>query len=232
MQTKTNSVLQQLPKLIITEDGSTTLEQSQHNETYHSIHGAMNESKHIFINSGLRAFHANQEQINILEIGFGTGLNALLSIIYSIAEEIKIHYVSIEPFPVSLLTVGELNYPEMIGGNAEELFLSLHESLWNQPIFVHDMFILNKILSGVQEVELSQNAFDVVYFDAFSPEVQPEMWTTEVFNKIFMAMKSNGVLVTYSAKGQVKRNLKECGFIIESIPGPKGKREITRARKP
>ncbi|MEI8201948.1 MAG: tRNA (5-methylaminomethyl-2-thiouridine)(34)-methyltransferase MnmD [Bacteroidota bacterium] len=222
---------EQLPNVIITEDGSSTLEQINLKETYHSIHGAMNESMHIFINAGLKECSLKNQTINILEIGFGTGLNALLSLVYSIAEEIKINYVSIEPFPISNTTIKELNYPDMIGGNSKELFFSIHNSEWNQPVFITDDFILNKILTSIQDVELSLNAFDVVYFDAFSPEVQPEMWTTDVFKKLFSAIKPNGILVTYSAKGQIKRNLKECGFIVEPIAGPKGKREITRARK-
>lgn len=223
---------QELPKIILTEDGSSSLMHTTLNENYHSIHGALNESMHIFIQSGLMVVSSCAQTINILEVGFGTGLNALLTLNYANSEKIKINYTGFEPFPIDVNIAKQLNYPEIIEGSSKEAFIAMHESSENNTLNMGDYFLFQKQQVQIQNAVLKENSYKLVFFDAFSPEVQPEMWEEEVFGKVFKAIELNGILLTYCAKGQVKRTLKKCGFIIESIPGPKGKREITRARKP
>jgi tRNA U34 5-methylaminomethyl-2-thiouridine-forming methyltransferase MnmC len=217
-------------KLEITEDGSHTLAVPDLNEHYHSVHGAINESKHIFIEAGLKYSLPAKEKINILEIGFGTGLNALLTFIELSKVNIPCEYTSIEAYPLEEKIFSQLNYPKLLGA-PEEIFLFLHKSEWDKKVKISPAFELYKIHCKAQEMKLAENNFDVVYFDAFAPDVQPEVWSEEIFKNIFLSMKNNAVLTTYSTKGIVKRILKNIGFKIEKLPGPKGKREILRAIK-
>ncbi len=216
-------------KPFLTEDGSYTLFHPDIDEHYHSTFGAIQESRHVFIESGLGNLKKNLNQINILEVGFGTGLNALLALKWSKEKRIKIEYTSIEPYPISLKMAHHLNFPDILDIDWQ-VFLNLHtESTDNLEII--PQFFLRKLFAPLQDCKLQQHHFDVVFFDAFSPDAQPEMWTEDIFSKIADAVKPGGILTTYSSKGIVKRALKASGFDVEKLPGPPGKREIVRAIK-
>jgi len=170
--------------------------------------------------------------MNILEIGFGTGLNALLTILECTNRKIRTKYHALEPFPLSNSVYQKLNYPHFIKDvNAERIFFSIHESDWDSCVIINEYFTLKKQLIKLQEAILRDEFYNLIYYDAFSPEVQPELWTTDCFDKIYKAMVQNGVLVTYSAKGAVRRNLQAVGFKVERLAGPKGKREMIRSIK-
>ena len=212
-----------------TSDGSHTIFVPGLNEHYHSVFGAISESRHIFIGAGLNFISQKNKKIHILEIGFGTGLNALLTYIESEKNKLSINYSSLELYPLKEELFSKLNYSEQIQfQDVTEIFLKLHNGEWDQEVIISEFFSLKKMnISLLNYIPENQN-FDLIYFDAFGPEVQPEMWTLEVFTKMASCLKSGGVMVTYSTKGTVKRNLKEAGFIIEKLPGPLGKREILR----
>ncbi|MDP4290879.1 MAG: tRNA (5-methylaminomethyl-2-thiouridine)(34)-methyltransferase MnmD [Bacteroidota bacterium] len=252
--------------LQLCEDGSYTLFSEKAGECYHSIHGALTESLHIFINAGLRTLTENYsigiaasgnesksvqsketfikeslfrqkglasdfKPIRILEIGFGTGLNALLTAIEAEKNKIPISYLGLEPFPISSSIVQQLNYCELLPGNSLPYFKTMHQCDWEKEYLINPDFNFRKLQVGFMEASLLNDDFDLIYFDAFSPEAQPDLWGQEVFNKCFRVLANDGILVTYCAKGRVKRALKAAGFVIENLPGPPGKREITRARK-
>ncbi len=216
-------------KLVKTEDGSSSVFIPVLEEYYHSKYGAVTESMHIFIERGLRFMNQSIENINILEIGFGTGLNAFLTFIESQKSLIKINYTAIEAFPLAYSLISQLNYTQFFG--YRNIFKNLHTAGWNKFCMISDNFSLLKLKTDLLEYQPHLDIFDLVYFDAFAPQKQSELWTIQVFEKINRAMKMNAMLVTYSTKGSVKRNLISCGFSIELLPGPKGKREILRARK-
>jgi tRNA U34 5-methylaminomethyl-2-thiouridine-forming methyltransferase MnmC len=216
--------------LVISADGSHTLFVPGLNEHYHSVHGAVQESVHVFINAGLKA--CEPQQINILEIGFGTGLNALLTFLETESNGKTVNYFSYEPFPLAPEVWKKLNYPEIFKhAQAAEAFEEMHTAAWGRGEAVAGNFVLCKNLEKIEDAELKSNHFHLVYFDAFAPAVQPELWTNAVFNKIFEACTKDAILVTYSATGQVRRNLESTGFEVERIPGPPGKREMLRAKK-
>ena len=217
--------------LIITSDGSHSLHSAQLNESYHSVHGAVSESIHIFIEAGLNKILETKNEINILEVGFGTGLNAFLTRFFGEEKNAKISYQGIEAFPVKENIYTQLNYPQILNKTDNQYFLDLHLSPWNEWIEISTNFRLLKHLSPISEAILPESFFDLVYFDAFAPQFQPEMWTKEVFEKLWMSMKEDAILTTYCCKGEVKRTLQSVGFSIEKLPGPKGKREMLRARK-
>jgi tRNA U34 5-methylaminomethyl-2-thiouridine-forming methyltransferase MnmC len=219
------------PELILTGDGSHTLYVPQLNEHYHSTFGAIQESRHIFIEAGLKQTFPVQSPLRILEVGFGTGLNAFLSLLEAGKSGKIIHYTSIEPFPLNPEITILLNYPELLSTAKTSLFKKMHDAEWNREIKVTGQFTLIKVLQYLQKIKLERNYFDLVYFDAFGPEVQPDLWTEEIFRKIFLSLKKGGILMTYSAKGSVRRALKNSGFSVEKLPGPAGKREITKAIK-
>jgi tRNA U34 5-methylaminomethyl-2-thiouridine-forming methyltransferase MnmC len=212
----------------ITKDNSHTLFIPELNETYHSKHGAVQEANHVFIDAGLKYFSA--KQLSVLEVGFGTGLNTLLTYRYAENYKTDINYYSVELYPLKKELIAQLNYTSVIKGVSQELFLSIHNSSWEEANKISTYFKLTKINKSILE-DINLFGMDLVYFDAFGPEVQPEMWSKEVFEQIYTMMKPNGVLVTYCAKGVVKRTLKEVGFMVENLPGPPGKREMTRAIK-
>ncbi len=219
-------------ELTTTADGSQTLFVPGLNEHYHSINGALQESELVFIQNGLLHLPQCLKEINLLEVGFGTGLNALLTTLEAKKQRRKINYVAIEPYPVDSELTENLNYPEVIGGTeAAGYFKKLHEAGWVYPAFLSDYFIISKIQARLEEIALQDAQFHLIYFDAFGPEVQPEMWTESVFEQLFKCLKPDGILVTYSCKGTVKRALKAAGFSIEKLPGPAGKREVLRAMK-
>lgn len=217
-------------KLVLTEDGSHTLAVPSLEEHYHSVHGAVSESRHIFINAGLKYALQNKTKVNILEIGFGTGLNALLTFIELSGKKIFCDYTGVELYPLPEQIYSVLNYPSFLNVPGKN-FLSLHQCKWNEKVKISDYFLLNKIQTSAIDIVPEPSHYDLVYFDAFGPDKQPEMWSEEIFHKIFCSLKNGGVLATYSTKGSVKRMLKTAGFSIEKLPGPTGKREILRARK-
>lgn len=213
-------------QLKITDDGSSSIYLPEIDETYHSTHGAIQESEHIFIQYGLGQIQ--KDTIHILEIGFGTGLNAFLTLLHT---NKKIHYTSLELYPLKAEIYRKLNYPEKLKAGKEE-FLQLHEAPWNLTHAINENFLLNKVETNLLEYSYPETEmYDLVYFDAFSPEKQPELWTESVFKEIYKHLNNNAALTTYCAKGQVRRNLQNAGFKVERLPGPPGKREVLRAVK-
>jgi len=220
------------PKIKITNDGSSTLFLSHLNEHYHSIHGAIQESVHVFIKNGIQKIPKKKLRVNVLEIGFGTGLNALLTLDYSNKNNLKVNYHTIEPYPIQDEKIwSSLNYCELINKNLNNQFDLLHRSDWNQEVLMTSFFSFYKYKSTVENCLFKPDSFDIIYFDAFSPRSQPELWNESVLEKMFVLLKKNGFLVTYCSKGIVKRKLKKIGFVIDSLPGPPGKREMTFAKK-
>lgn len=222
-------------QIITTADGSKTIQLVDVNEQYHSVHGALQESKHVYIEQGLNHFgHLNNENISpirILEIGFGTGLNAIATLAEAELNNIQINYLGVEAFPVSKEEVLELNYGEQFNfKDSNLLFEKFHACSWEKFHEITPNFKLEKKQKFFSEVT-DKNAFHIIYFDAFGPRIQPELWTEELFKKMFEALKIGGVLVTYSAKGSVRRAMQAVGFFVERIPGPPGKREMLRATK-
>ncbi len=218
--------------IITTKDGSQTLFIPELNENYHSINGALQESMHIYINTGLKLFDKKSE-VKIFEVGFGTGLNALVTYYYRNEIGNKTIFHSVEKYPLTKKEYSTLNYPSIITSNNElvGVFDKMHSCSWDEITKIDSDFLLKKI-SGALSDNILENNYHIVYFDAFAPEIQPNLWTVEVFRKMYNALTKNGVLVTYSAKGQVRRNLQSVGFNVERLPGPLGKREMIRATKP
>lgn len=212
-------------KIITTRDGSHSLLHEQLNETYHSIHGAMQESVHVFIKHGLEVIIGNE--IHILEVGFGTGLNALLTLRHSIQKKQTIYYTSLEAFPVEETTWSQLNYAET--AEEKQWFEKLHRASWNEWTVFQPDFHLRKLHTTIQVSKLEKNHYDLIYFDAFAPGKQPEMWELPVLQKTTDALKAGGLFVTYCAKGQLKRDLKTLGLKVETLQGPPGKKEMVRA---
>lgn len=214
-----------------TADGSLTIHLPLWDEQYHSKHGAIQESKHVFIKTGLHHFCElhDVEELAILEIGFGTGLNALLTSQEAEILNRSILYDGVEAYPISLQQVQGLNYPEMLG-ITETSFLKLHSVSWETPQEITPSFTLHKKQKLFKDIT-AIDAYHLIYFDAFGARVQPELWTQEVFKTMYTALKQDGVLVTYAAKGSVRRAMQAVGFTVERLPGPPGKREMLRATK-
>ncbi len=211
----------------ITDDGSSTIYVPELNEHYHSTFGAVQESRHVFINAGLLAL--KKETIRILEIGFGTGLNALLSFLE--AEHFKsIAYLGIELYPLDWQFIEKLRFDKYLKLTEEvnNHFSKIHNTPWEQLVEISKNFTFLKLKTDFTEYNVS-SAFDLVYFDAFAPQIQPELWTEIIFKKLFDAMNKNSILVTYCAKGEVRRNMQNAGFRINRLPGPPGKREMIQA---
>lgn len=221
-------------EIITTSDGSHSLINTELNETYHSTHGAIQESIHVFIKNGLEYFEQKNKspEIRIFEVGFGTGLNALLTLQHSLTQPVKIYYESLEAFPVDQQTILQLNYPKALDFlQAEKYFAQLHQTIWNEPSVITDSFTLSKRHVKIQDIDLGVEKFDVIYFDAFAPSKQPEMWEHPILKKIEQSMKPKAVFVTYCAKGQLKRDLRSLGLMVETLAGPPGKKEMVRAVK-
>jgi len=214
----------------ITADGSHTLYVPNLDETYHSSHGAIQEAMHVFINAGLNFI--NKSDLKVLEIGFGTGLNAFLTLLEASKRSRNIKYTSLEAYPLDQEIISQLNYTEELNSTPKEieLFNELHQVEWESYQQITEQFRLSKKQVKLSEFKPTEQ-FDVIYFDAFGPRVQPNMWTVPIFEAMYKCLAKDGVLVTYCAKGSVKRALKEVGFEIEALPGPPGKREMTRAIK-
>jgi tRNA U34 5-methylaminomethyl-2-thiouridine-forming methyltransferase MnmC len=217
-------------KIILTEDGSSTIFLPELNQNYHSIHGAMQESMHVFMKMGWNVVAEKQDEISVLEIGFGTGLNAFLVLEECLLDDSKkVTYSSIENYPLTLEDAKQLNYVQ--NDLKKELFLRLHESEWNEEVKILDNFSLKKIQIKLEDFIPVENKYNLIFFDAFAPDFQPELWTEEIFRELFLSMKKDGILVTYCAKGQVRRNMIAAGFTVERLEGPPGKREMLRGRK-
>ncbi len=212
-----------------TADGSFTLYNRTLNEHYHSIHGAKTESKHVFINNGLAYFLSNSlsDQINILEVGFGTGLNCYYTLKHLIKNKHKINlfYHALEPFPLNEEVTKKFD-----AIFKDDLFSTMHRLDWNKNQLISKNLFINKSTEKIQNLN-SKKKYDLVYFDAFGPRVEDKLWDLSVLKFIFHLMNGNGVFVTYCAKGQVRRDLEQIGFKVQRLPGPPGKREMLRAIK-
>ena len=214
-------------KLVITNDGSHSIFNAKINECYHSKHGAIVEAEHVFIRNGFSA--VNKKQLNILEIGFGTGLNTLLTLQKAVQKKIIVNYHTIECYPLEKSHYSKLNFTDLIGIDQDDL-LKLHTSKWEEELKINNFFNLTKMNTDLQTY-VSEVKFDIIYFDAFSPEKQPELWTNTIFMEMHNYLKEDGFLITYCAKGIVKRTMKSVGFEIIVLDGPPGKRQMTRANK-
>ena len=222
-------------KIITTADGSKTIQLPEWNEQYHSVHGAVQESYHVFIASGLSRIES--ENISVLEVGFGTGLNALITYLEAEKSKTGVRYTGVEAYPVLEEEWRELDYASQLKIRSpdinlplDDIFIKMHQIPWERPSAISEHFILQKQQKDFFHIE-DVNLYDLVYFDAFGARVQPELWTEEIFSKMYLAMKKNGILTTYSAKGSVRRAMQEVGFTVERLPGPPGKREMLRATK-
>lgn len=214
-----------------TADGSSTLYNSLVDEHYHSIHGALNESIHVFINKGFLDFvdlFKPVKNLNILEIGFGTGLNCILTFIESLKLNIFLNYTSLEPYPLEMKIIDNLNFN--LDSKQLDVFKLIHQSFWGKAVDINKQFSLEKYKLELKDFNTNK-FYDIIYFDAFAPNKQPELWKVDVFSKLFNLTSNNGVLVTYCAKGQVRRDLEKVGYFVERLEGPPGKREMLRATK-
>ena len=220
-------------EIIKTADGSATIYLPEWNEHYHSKHGAVQEALHVFIRTGLEHYleKYSPEKLSILEIGFGTGLNTLLTFFEAEKRNINISYTGIEAYPVSAEELEALDYAAMIPEKkASAVFKKLHETPWEKRSEIYPFFDLQKEKKFFSEITATSE-YDLIYFDAFGPRVQPELWSEEVFENMYKALRPGGVLVTYSAKGSVRRAMQSAGFEVERLPGPPGKREMLRATR-
>ena len=215
-------------QIVTTADGSHTIFVAELNEHYHSIHGAVQESEFIFIKEGFD--FCKKDPVNIFEVGFGTGLNALLTALRAENKKRLVYYTAIEKYPLDKKLVSSLNYPKLLGRDSEKIFEHIHSSQWESMEYISGNFNLRKIRGDLEKSQID-GSFDLIYFDAFSPDKQPGMWTREIFSMIFQATGKGGVFITYSAKGAVRRNLISAGFSVALLPGPPGKRQIIRAIK-
>jgi tRNA U34 5-methylaminomethyl-2-thiouridine-forming methyltransferase MnmC len=216
-------------EIIHTSDGSTTIHIKEWDECYHSKHGAIQEAKHVFIKNGLALFP--NQKVSILEIGFGTGLNAFIT--YLEAQELgqTIDYVGVEAYPISEEELQSMNYPEELDAlDSKAVFDKMHAVNWEVKNDLSESFSLTKRKQFFEKINDIEK-FDLIYFDAFGYRVQPELWSVSVFERMFKSLKNNSVLVTYAARGVIKRNMIEVGFTVEKLAGPPGKREMFRARK-
>lgn len=225
-------------KIITTSDGSKTIQIEDWNEQYHSIHGAIQEANHVFIKHGLLFYLqacypelvSKSLPISILEIGFGTGLNAFLTFLKAEELQESVNYVGVEAYPVKPEEIQQLNYVELISEKFKAEFEKMHNISWEEKHNISKAFTLEKQEKFFKDI-IDQDKYDIIYFDAFGARVQPELWTEDIFAIMYKALKEKGVLVTYSAKGSVRRAMQAVGFVVERLPGPPGKREMLRARK-
>ena len=220
-------------EIITTGDGSSTIHIPEWNEQYHSKHGAIQEARHVFIEMGLKKIleRDNCKEISILEIGFGTGLNAMVTWEAIEAKEIFINYTGVEAYPVAVEEIIQLNFAEEIKlENSKAIFNKLHETSWEEANKISENLTLTKQQKFFHQIE-DVDTYDLIYFDAFGARVQPDLWTVEIFEKMFKATKQDGILVTYAAKGSVRRAMLEVGYKVERLQGPPGKREMLRATK-
>lgn len=213
-------------ELITTADGSPSLFVPELDETYHSRHGAIRESLHVFIEHGLATI--NQSHIRILEVGFGTGLNALLALEYAVAKGISLHYTALETYPLPVEATEHLELPE---AHSREFYRQLHSAPWESDWESGMGFTLHKRQLALQDFREEQALFDCIFFDAFGPRAQPDMWKAEIFQNLFRMTVPGGVWVSYCSRGQVRRDLIAAGWVVEKLPGPPGKREMMRGTR-
>ena len=217
-------------EVIITSDGSTTIHLPEWNEHYHSKHGAIQEAYHVFIKNGLELF-SDDTVVNILEIGFGTGLNCFITFLEAKKRNLKIDYVGVEAYPVKDDEIQKLNYVEELKASEDRsVFKKIHSTNWNVKEKISGSFVLEKRKQFFEDIE-DVGIYNLIYFDAFGARVQPDLWTENIFKKMYDALKEGGVLVTYAAKGSVRRAMQNVGFTVEKLAGPPGKREMLRAKK-
>lgn len=216
-------------EIFITQDGSHSVLSGAFGVPYHSKYGAIQETQHVFIEAALYPKIEMSKSVSILEIGFGTGLNALMTLLEAHRQSLELDYHTFEKFPISMEQAQQLNYPTVFD-IPTDTFLQLHQCDWNTPTALSEKVFFTKWLSDFHAIDF-QNQFDIIYFDAFAPNAQADLWEADLLSKMYAALKINGVLTTYCAKGVVKRCLRSVGFEIEAIPGPPGKREMTRAWK-
>ncbi len=218
-------------KLILTEDGSHSIYSEKFGVAYHSKYGAIQETQHVFIDAALRIKAVIQKEIAILDIGFGTGLNCFMTYLEAVKRNLKIDYTAVEAFPIPKQQFNELNYIQLLNATEhEKLFFDIHDKKWGKQHQLGEQFSLQKDKILFEDIQY-ENHFDIIYFDAFAPNAQPEIWEEPILTKMYKALKQDGILVTYCAKGVVKRRLKSIGFEVEALKGPPGKREMTRAIK-
>jgi len=217
-------------EVILTADGSKTIYIPEMDENYHSTNGAFQEAMHVFIQNGIRTRISNDE-ITVFEMGFGTGLNALLTLVEAVNSNRTINYIGIEAYPVESELIKEINYEKLVDEQFTEYFSMMHSLSWEQKHILHPNFTFQKIHLKIQDYQPLNSSVDLIFFDAFGPKVQKEVWTIDVLKKMHDMLKPNGILVSYCAMGQMKRDLKSLGFKVEGLPGPPGKREMTRAVK-
>lgn len=216
-------------EILITQDGSTTIHIPEWDESYHSKHGAIQEAYHVFIKNGFNLFE--KEELAILEIGFGTGLNAFITFLESEKKQFKIDYVGVEAYPILETEMEQMNYvSELNVPNKQAIFNTFHSISWEEKNVISNVFSLTKRKQFFQDID-DENTFDLIYFDAFGFRLQPELWSVEIFKIMYKALKSKGVLVTYACRTSIKNAMIEAGFTIEKLPGAPGKREMLRARK-
>lgn len=216
-------------EIIITDDGSTTIRIPDWDENYHSTHGAIQEAKHVFIKNGLDLFQ-NQDSISILEIGFGTGLNAFITFLETLNKE-KVNYVGVEAYPISAEEITQMNYVSQLDAEKyQEIFDKTHACDWENQKTITQNFLLTKRKQFFQDIE-DKNQFDLIYFDAFGFPLQPELWSEVIFKKMYDALLPKGTLVTYACRSSIKNAMLSVGFSIEKLPGAPGKREMLRATK-
>lgn len=212
-------------------DGSHTLFSEKFQVTYHSLHGATTESRVVFIDAGLNYFQnlENKTEISVFEMGFGTGLNAFMTALWAEKNKVSIQYTGIEAYPIAYQHLQELNYPAILGGS--DIFEIIHKITWESMQSVTSYFKLHKIKTTLQELIPMEESVDIIFYDAFGPGAQPELWETDLMAKNYSILKKGGILVTYCSQGQFRRNLKDAGFMVDKLHGPPGKREIVRAYK-
>lgn len=218
-------------KIIVTDDNSKSIYVESLNETYHSTHGALQEAQHVFIEHGLKSAQI-KKNVKIFEMGFGTGLNAILSIVYCLENNLPLYYIGVEKFPLTEYEIEQVNSTHLPAlKKYSALYKQIHAIPYHKDVEMAPGIVLKKIHGDVQSVHLPLNFFTLIYYDAFGPKIQPELWSAHVMKKMHQLLIPEGKLVTYCAQGQFRRNLKEAGFRVERLPGPKGKREITSATK-
>lgn len=216
-------------KIIQTADGSSSLLVEDWGETYHSRHGAIQEAQHVFIQNGLSLFQ--EQSVTVLEIGFGTGLNAFITFLEAEKRQLKIDYVGVEAYPILKEEAEQLNYVTQLDANQYDAqFELMHASEWGINTAISEYFTLTKRQQYFNEID-DKNRFELIYFDAFGFQYQPELWSVEIFRKMFEALKPNGILVTYACRGPIKRAMQEAGFSTRKLAGPPGKREMLKAVK-
>lgn len=216
-------------EIIETNDGSKTIFIPEMNENYHSGHGAYQEAMHVFIQHGIRAL--DKKEFSVFEMGFGTGLNALLSLNEAVKNELLVSYTGIEAYPVEIEHASQMCYESHVDPEVSLLYEKLHESSWGTEHIIHPAFSFRKLHQKIEDHLPEMSSYDIIFYDAFGPRAQSSMWELPILEKMHRMLKSDGLLVTYCAKGQFKRDLKSLGFEVVSVPGPPGKREMTQAFK-